>query len=182
MAPLAQGQRPLAALVTCSDARIVPSLFTGARPGELFELRTAGNVIPPYRRDAACAVAASLEFAVEQLRLPDLIVCGHSHCAVVRCLIERSVPSRLPLLHRWLIASAGHLPPVDSPLSPGPQEARIAEAAQRHILTQLGHLWTYPWVERRVRSGQLRLHAWYYTVETGQILAGLPGTSTFEAL
>ncbi|MGP3691487.1 carbonic anhydrase [Streptomyces sp. IBSNAI002] len=183
LASLAREHRPLAALVTCSDARVVPSLITGARPGELFELRTAGNVVPPYRRHAVCAVAASLEFAVEQLRLPDLIVCGHSHCAAVRCLLRRRPGADLPLLHRWLAAAAGYRRPAEGPLPPGPADEHLAGAAQRHVLTQLEHLRTYPWVERRVRAGQLRLHAWYYTVETGQTLAArVPGASTFEAL
>ncbi|WP_309302254.1 carbonic anhydrase, partial [Streptomyces sp. NBRC 110611] len=86
---LAAGQSPLALFITCSDSRVVPSLITGARPGELFELRTAGNAVPVYQDDmAACAEAATIEYAMRVLRVADIVVCGHSHCGAVGAKIR----------------------------------------------------------------------------------------------
>ncbi|MFF4947799.1 carbonic anhydrase, partial [Streptomyces chattanoogensis] len=78
---LAAGQSPLALFITCSDSRVVPSLITGAGPGELFELRTAGNAVPAYQEGmAASSEAATIEYATRVLGVADIVVCGHSHC------------------------------------------------------------------------------------------------------
>jgi carbonic anhydrase len=108
-AKLARGQRPQALFISCSDSRVMPSLFTGARPGELFELRTAGNIVPRYRPQATCGVAGTLEFAVTALDVPDIVLCGHSHCGAVQGLIRRQTVQAMPLVERWLTV-AGHRP------------------------------------------------------------------------
>ena len=69
-AKLAEGQSPQALFITCSDSRVVPALITGARPGELFELRTAGNIVPPYASQHPTGEAATIEYAVEVLGVP----------------------------------------------------------------------------------------------------------------
>ncbi len=66
-ARLAEGQSPQVLFITCSDSRVVPALITGARPGELFELRTAGNIVPPYASEHPTSEAATIEYAVEVL-------------------------------------------------------------------------------------------------------------------
>ncbi|MFG2847301.1 carbonic anhydrase [Kitasatospora sp. NPDC048296] len=187
-ARLANGQRPQALFISCSDSRVIPSMFTGARPGDLFELRTAGNIVPRYRAQAgACGVAGSLEFAVQALGVPDIVVCGHSHCGAVQGLVREQGVASMPLVGRWL-AWAGHRPEADGTASAqGPAEAQgsapdLVAVTQQHVLTQLDHLRSYPFVARRLAAGRLRLHAWYYTVETGAVQAWKPARGAFQAL
>ena len=87
-ARLAEGQSPQVLFITCSDSRVVPALITGARPGELFELRTAGNIVPPYASEHPTSEAATIEYAVEVLGVRDIVVCGHSHCGAVGALVR----------------------------------------------------------------------------------------------
>jgi carbonic anhydrase len=171
-ADLANGQEPQALFVSCSDSRVVPSLFTGAQPGEVFELRTAGNIIPPYEPEAVCAVGATLEFALEALAVPDIVICGHSHCGAVQGLLRRDNVRRMPLVRDWL-TRAGHR---------GDNETGLGAAIQRHLLVQVDHLRTYPIVASALADGRLRLHAWFYTVETGEVLAHNPATAAFQPL
>ncbi|GAB3880407.1 carbonic anhydrase [Kibdelosporangium lantanae] len=171
-AELANGQEPQALFVSCSDSRVMPSLFTGAQPGEVFELRTAGNIIPPYQPSAVCAVGATLEFALQALAVPDIVVCGHSHCGAVQGLLRRDKVRRMPLVRDWL-TRAGHRENT---------ETDLRTAIQRHLLLQVDHLRTYPIVATAIAEGRLRLHAWYYTVETGEVLAHDPATATFHPL
>ena len=92
-ARLAEGQAPQALFITCSDSRVIPSLITGARPGELFELRTAGNIVPPYGSGQPSGETATIEYAVEVLGVTDVVVCGHSHCgAVARSCADPQAP------------------------------------------------------------------------------------------
>jgi carbonic anhydrase len=180
-AKLACGQRPLALFISCSDSRVMPSVFTGSRPGELFELRTAGNIVPRYRPHAACGVAASIEFAVKALEVPDVVICGHSHCGAVKGLIRSQSVESLPLVRRWL-TWAGHSARPTSPGQTPTLDQDPTSVTQRHLLTQLHHLRTYPDVAERLAAGRLRLHGWFYTVETGEVLASAHGSGEFRPL
>ncbi|KFF98271.1 carbonic anhydrase [Streptomyces scabiei] len=180
-AQLARGQKPQALFISCSDSRVIPSMFTGARPGDIFELRTAGNIVPRYRAQAACGVAGTLEFAVQALQISDIVVCGHSHCGAVQGLMREQSVHTMPLVRRWL-AWAGHRAHSDEPWQTQGLGEDPTAVTHRHVLTQLDHLRSYPCIARRLSSGRLRLHAWYYTVETGEVLACQPGSHVFKPL
>ncbi|QXE38463.1 carbonic anhydrase [Streptomyces sp. GMY02] len=187
-AQLAHGQRPLALFISCSDSRVVPSLVTGARPGQLFELRTAGNIVPRYRAQAACGVAAGIEFAVKALNVPDIVGCGHSHCGAVEGLVNRRSVESLPLVQRWL-SWAGHRPspaPTSTSTNHTPTYQETDQdpttIAQRHLVTQLDQLRSYPCVARRLAAGRLRLHGWFYAVDSGQVLVSSQLSRVFRPL
>ncbi|QRX96359.1 carbonic anhydrase [Streptomyces noursei] len=185
---LAHGQRPMALFITCADSRVVPTMFTGARPGELFELRVAGNIVPRYRPQAACGVAATLEYAVTALHVPDIIVCSHSHCAAVQGLMHPRQLSFLPLLEKWLSLSGHGTRAAGEP--PTARTARVTHSdrpdpdtvAQLHTLLQLGNIRSYPFAATRIAAGKLRLHGWFYAVETGQVYVEHPGSCRFQPL
>ena len=73
-----KGQSPETLFITCSDSRIDPNLLTRSKPGELFIMRNAGNIVPAHGSPAG-GEAATIEFAVAGLGVKDIIVCGHSH-------------------------------------------------------------------------------------------------------
>ena len=78
---VAQGQHPKTLFVGCSDSRLVPYLLTGAGPGELFIVRNVGAFIPPYDGSHGLhGTMAAIEFAVLNLHVERIVVCGHSHC------------------------------------------------------------------------------------------------------
>ncbi|MFF1451017.1 carbonic anhydrase [Streptomyces sp. NPDC058274] len=173
-APLAHGQSPQALFITCSDSRVVPALITGARPGELFELRTAGNIVPAYA-SRPTSEAATIEYAVEVLGVTDVVVCGHSHCGAVGALVRGDDLTAVPAVRDWLT----HATPRPEGAAEDPA---VTDAVQSHILTQLLRLRAYPCVADKLTDGQLRLHAWYYEVHTGAVREHRPDTGTFEAL
>ncbi|WP_409468941.1 carbonic anhydrase [Streptomyces sp. HC307] len=175
-AQLAQGQSPEALFITCSDSRVVPALITGARPGQLFELRTAGNIVPPYTSGRPTGEAATIEYAVEVLGVQDVVVCGHSHCGAVGALVRGDDLDAVPAVRDWLAHAA------DEPKSADPADPTVAEAVQQHVLAQLLRLRSYPCVEQRLADGRLRLHGWYYEVHTGTVREHRAATDAFEAL
>lgn len=172
---LGAGQSPEALFITCSDSRVVPALITGAHPGELFELRTAGNVVPPYPADCGTrppqGEAATIEYAVSVLGVRDVVVCGHSHCGAVGALVRGEDLSGVPAVRDWLAHSVA---PDAAVRSVAPATPDVAEAVQAHVLAQVERLHAYPCVRERVADGTLTLHAWYYEVHTGTVTTHRP--------
>jgi carbonic anhydrase len=161
---LAEGQYPEALFITCSDSRVIPALITGARPGEIFELRNAGNIVPPYGRPGASGEAATIEYALEVLGVQDIVVCGHSHCGAMGALKSGDDLSALPGVDAWLRIARPELAPV---LETAPDDPSLPEVSQGNVVNQLAALRSYPVVRQRLDSGRLRLHGWYYEVDTG---------------
>ena len=98
---LAHGQSPRYLVITCSDSRVVPHLITGLGPGEIFVIRNAGNIVPPPTAGPS-GEAASIEFAVDELKVKHIIVCGHSHCGAMTSLLNRECLERLPAVAGFL--------------------------------------------------------------------------------
>ncbi|MEU6084638.1 carbonic anhydrase [Streptomyces sp. NPDC047108] len=162
---LAGGQTPEVLFVCCSDSRVVPALMTGARPGELFELRTAGGMVPPNRDDWPTGEAAlTIEYAVEVLGVSDIVVCVHSECGAVTGPQDGGPGSAAA--ERGRDGEPGG--PV-APGGPGEPEPRMSLAEREHMLLQLDSLRTYPCVRARLADGRLRVHGWFYEVHTGRV-------------
>jgi carbonic anhydrase len=178
---LAQGQAPEALFITCSDSRINPNLITQTEPGELFIVRNAGNIVPPHSHDPG-GEAATIEYAVEALGVTDLIVCGHSGCGAVKALLHPESLAEMPIVAAWLqnaeatrrIAKKtyGHLTGKDL------LEVMVAE----NVLVQIEHLRTQPAVAAGIARGHLRLHAWVYAIETGEVYAYDPDRGQYEPI
>src|SRR5262245_42518317 len=98
---LADGQDPDTLFIACSDSRVNPNLITQTEPGELFILRNAGNIVPPYGA-ASGGEEATIEYAVAALDVKDVIVCGHSHCGAMKGLLDPSGVAEMPAVARWL--------------------------------------------------------------------------------
>ena len=171
-----EGQHPKALFIGCSDSRIVPHVLMNAGPGELFIARNVGNLVPPWDMSAGFhGTAAAIEFAVLQLQVHNIIVCGHSHCGAIRGLYEEPPPAARHL-RAWLdLARDAVLPVRESP------EA-LRRVEQRSILLQLERLMSYQMVAQRVQAGQLFLHGWYYVIEDGQVLVLDTESGRFEPL
>jgi carbonic anhydrase len=167
---LAHGQQPLALFITCSDSRINPNLITQTEPGELFILRNAGNIVPPYGA-ADGGEGATVEYAVEALGIKDIIVCGHSHCGAMTALLEPDRLRRLPAVAAWLVHARAtrRIRRHKSPDRAGPP--LLATVIEENVLVQMQNLRTHPAVARGLACGQVRLHGWVYHIETGEVLA-----------
>ncbi len=144
---LGKGQTPLGLFITCSDSRINPNLLTQTEPGELFILRNAGNLVPPHGAGSG-AEAATIEYAVVQLRVREIILCGHSRCGAMHGLLEPEALAKLPSVAGWL----AH-----------------AQAIEKNVLVQMEHLRTHPSVQAALEARTLRLHGWVYHFEKGTV-------------
>lgn len=157
---LASGQRPEAMLITCADSRIEPGRITGAKPGELFIVRNVGNIVPIFG-DTDPHVSAAVEYAVDVLEVRHIIVCGHTHCGAMDALLRRDGLHDLPAVESWL-KKAGDLRRMEGPNA-------LEHLVEQNVLTQIGHLRTYPSVARL--NGKLEIHGWVYDIASGGVRA-----------
>ena len=168
---LASGQRPPTLLITCSDSRIVPELITQTEPGELFVLRNAGNLVPPYDSPAS-GEAATIEYAVKVLKVEDIVVCGHSHCGAITGLLRPETLKDLPAVEQWLAyANKVRDEILEHPSVADSDDDLLTAAIKSNVLVQLDHLRTYPDVALAESAGELALHGCFYRFETGDISA-----------
>jgi carbonic anhydrase len=165
---LAEGQSPSTLFITCSDSRIVPELITQTGPGELFVIRNAGNIVPPYTPDGG-SEAAAVEYAVSVLRVQDVVVCGHTRCGAITAVRDRKSTSKLPAVRRW-IRGAGLARRLFEQQSAADREAVLRRAVEANVLEQLQNLMTHPAVAERVAEHDLTLSGWVFDLETGRVL------------
>ncbi len=181
---LSESQMPEVLFITCSDSRVDPNLVTQSKPGELFIVRNVGNIIPPYNaiKDKN-SVAAAIEFAAMELKVKDIIVCGHSNCGAMKALYKKDEDfASMPHLGDWL-KIAMPVKEVINAFYPGLKGEpchRITE--EENILMQLGNIQTYPFVEELLKKGEVHLHGWYYDIGTGDIYAYNPNSGAFEKI
>lgn len=180
-AELGHGQSPRVLFITCSDSRIDPNLIVNAGPGELFVIRNAGNIIPPYG-SANGGEGASMEYALQALDIDQVIICGHNHCGAMKGLLKlNKLQEDLPLVYDWLKHTEATRRILKDNYSSCEGDELIEIAVMENILTQIDNLETYPIVRSRLQQGRLNIYGWLYEIETGEVKAYNSTTEQFEA-
>ncbi|MCE7001256.1 bifunctional SulP family inorganic anion transporter/carbonic anhydrase [Kibdelosporangium philippinense] len=157
------GQRPEQLFITCADSRVLPNLITSSGPGEQFCVRNIGNLVPPVHleSDEDSSVGAAIEFAVDVLNVPTIVVCGHSHCGAMKALMGGTAEPGTRL-HSWLRNAASSLARVD-----GTDDLELLAAA--NVAQQLDNLRTYPSVRKAEEQGKLRLVGMYFDLAEARV-------------
>lgn len=178
-------QEPGALFITCSDSRIDPNLVTQTEPGDLFILRNAGNIVPPYGA-ASGGEVATIEYAIAVLGIRNLIVCGHSHCGAMQALLdfENAPPAngKLKGVLSWFANAEVTRQIIADRYQGLSGEELLTAAVEENVLTQLNHLSTHPAVATGLARGDLHLFGWRYEIETGTVYEYDQTRGRFEPL
>jgi len=167
---LAKGQNPDTLFITCSDSRIDPNMLTRSKPGDLFIIRNAGNIIPPHGAGNG-GEAATVEFAVAALGVKDIIICGHSHCGAMKGLLEPEQVASLPAVSSWLSHAETTKRVIRENYGELEGDRLLMATVEENVLVQLENLRTLPSVASRLVRGDLHLHGWVYKIETAEVFA-----------
>lgn len=174
------GQHPGALLITCSDSRVCPNLMTGTGPGDLFVTRNIGNFVPPYSPEEHNATAAAIEYAVSALGVPNIIVCGHTHCGAMAALYAGAPGDDFVHVRKWLELGDEVKEKVFSELpADAGDEERCRLTEEMNVVTQMENLLTYPAVKQKVDEGSLKIHGWVYDIASGEIAVYDAQSNTF---
>ncbi len=181
---LSQGQNPDTLFITCSDSRIDPNAITRSKPGDLFIQRNVGNIVPPY--GVASSEAAAIEYAVEALKVKEIIICGHSQCGAMKGLLTPNLETTLPAVATWLTHARPVLDKIEKQFDVGNTESdpylKLKATIEYNILTQIEHLKSYPAVMKRLNQQEITIHGWYYEIKTGEIFIYEPNQKQFLPL
>lgn len=166
------GQKPEVLFIGCSDSRVTPDLMLDTKPGDMFILRNVGNFIPPYNPDNDYhGSSAVIEYAVCVLDVKHIIVCGHSHCGACKSLYQDLGDSPdLINIKKWLELGKRAKEYTLLAIQDKSDPEKLYRATERiSIVHQMENLLTFPYIEKRVKSGELQIHGWYYKIEDGTI-------------
>jgi len=183
-----EGQYPHTLFITCSDSRILAELITNSQPGDLFVVKNIGNIVPPADVVGTTnSTAAAIEFAVCQLNVSNIVVCGHTQCGAMTALLSdetmAACSEEMPHVHEWLKVAAPVREVIDRNYTHiQERNALVTAAAEENVLFALENLQTYPIVKKRLAEGKLSLHAWCFKIATAELFAYDPEQKQFLPL
>lgn len=173
-AQLALGQKPDSLFFSCSDSRVVPNVFASTDPGDLFVVRSVGNLVPPSGplgiSIADESEASAVEFAVSKLKVRSIVVCGHSSCGAMDAVLNRFSNNDYPNLTRWLRHGYGALDAFNQGRAPDKSIAPADQLSQLNVLTQLENLRSYPIVRSGIEEQRLQLLGMWFDIAHAKVL------------
>lgn len=165
-----RGQSPETMVVGCCDSRVSPEVIFDAKPGELFVVRNIANLVPIYQPDTnAHGISAALEFGVEVLKVKHIVILGHAQCSGIGAIIKKAAPlSSGDFIGRWMamVIKPGEVIEQRERETMKEFATRIEKAA---VFRSIENLMTFPFVQRSVESGHLRLHGAYFGIAEGSL-------------
>lgn len=180
-----EGQNPHTLFITCSDSRVLAELITQSQPGDLFVVKNVGNIVPPaHVTGSTNSTAAAIEFAVEVLKVADIVVCGHSQCGAMEALMHPGPEFHsMPHLDEWLRTAEPVRRMIESAYRHLTDDTeRTTAAAEENVLFALENLHSYPAVQRRLADGSLHLHGWFFKIASAELFAYDPEPMQFVPL
>ena len=168
---LAEGQSPQVMVISCSDSRVDPAQILDVDPGEIFVVRNVAALVPPYETTPGRhGVSAALEFAVQFLKVREVVVMGHGMCGGCQAALTQD-------LHGNDLGEGGFvahwidmLDEVREPIAAEHgTKGRIAERAMElaAVKVSLENLRTFPYVEAKETAGDLKLRGAYFAISDG---------------
>ncbi|GAA0158112.1 dehydratase [Lithospermum erythrorhizon] len=159
---LADKQAPKFMVIACGDSRVCPSNILGFEPGEAFVVRNVANLVPPHE-NGPTETNAALEFAVNSLKVENILVIGHSRCGGIRALISmQDDDNSSSFIKSWVMVGKPARLRTKAAASDLSLDQQCRHCEKESINQSLQRLLSYPWIQDKVRSGTLAIHGGYY--------------------
>jgi carbonic anhydrase len=170
-ADLREGQQPEIMVIACSDSRVDPSQIFDVDPGEMFVVRNVAAMVPPFETTPGHhGVSAALEFAVQVLKVREIVVIGHGMCGGCKAALTQELHGTEPgeggFVADWIALLDEAREPIARELG---TEGRVAERAmeQAGVRVSLANLRTFPCIQRKEASGELKLRGAFFAISDG---------------
>lgn len=157
---VAKGQHPIAAILGCADSRVPPELLFDQGLGDLFTVRVAGNIVND-------AIIGSIEYAVEHLQTPLVVVLGHERCGAIDAAIAHSTMGG---------AVPGHIGALLTPIQPAVAQAKTqgGDVLDTAVIANVGNVTaqlktSHPIIAEEVEHGKVKIVGARYDLDTGEV-------------
>ncbi|MCW1403296.1 carbonic anhydrase [Novosphingobium sp. MW5] len=168
---LREGQSPEIMVIACSDSRVDPSQIFDVDPGEVFVVRNVAAMVPPFETTPGHhGVSAALEFAVQVLKVKEIVVMGHGMCGGCKAALTQELRGTEMgeggFVADWiaLLDEAR-----DEVAAEHGTEGRVAERAmeQAGVKVSLENLRTFPCIQQKEAKGTIRLRGAFFAISDG---------------
>lgn len=157
---LSTSQKPFAVILTCSDSRVPPEELFDQGLGDLFVVRLAGNIVDE-------AIRGSIEYAVEELATPLIMVLGHQNCGAVSATVKALQPP--------FTTPRGAVGTLIQAIAPAVESVRgrpgdlLDNAVRANAAQSADQIRTSPGLTAALASGTVKLVVGYYSLQDGTV-------------
>jgi len=157
-------------VIACSDSRVDPTQIFDTSPGEIFVVRNIAGLVPPFETGGGRhGVSAALEFAVNQLEVPEIVVLGHGACGGVSAALSRRFADAKPgeggFIAHWVDLLDEARDGIVAEHGTGEHAAHALELAC--VQVSLANIRTFPGIAEREAAGTLRLRGAHFAIADG---------------
>ncbi len=168
---LGEGQSPQVMVIACSDSRVDPAQIFDVHPGEIFVVRNVAAMVPPFETTPGHhGVSAALEFAIQFLKVREVVVMGHGLCGGCKAALTQDLHGSEPGHGGFIADWIGMLDAVRDPIAKElGTTSRAAEQAMElaAVRQSLANLRTFPCVQEKEARGRLALRGSYFAISDG---------------
>jgi carbonic anhydrase len=168
---LGEGQQPEVMVIACSDSRVDPAQIFDVDPGEIFVVRNVAAMVPPFETTPGLhGVSAALEFAVQVLKVKEVLVLGHGLCGGCKAALTQDLHGTEPgeggFIANWIsMLDEARGPVVEKYGTKGREAERAMELAG--VKVSLDNLRSFPCVRTKEKSGELTLRGAFFAISDG---------------
>ena len=168
---LGEGQSPKVMVIACSDSRVDPTQIFDTRPGEIFVVRNVAALVPPFETTPGLhGVSAALEFAVQFLKVEEIVVMGHGLCGGCNAALTKAMAGMEPgeggFVANWIsLLDDAQAKVAAEHGTHGPTAERAME--MEAVKVSLANLRTFPCVRQKEAAGELTLHGSVFAISDG---------------
>jgi carbonic anhydrase len=175
------GQSPTTMVIACCDSRSAPETIFDSGPGEMFVVRNVANMVPPYAPDDQYhGTSAALEFAIQSLKIRDIVVLGHGRCGGIHAALESDAGPLSPgdFIGKWmgLLKPAAEQVQAYDFMTPAERQTALERISIRHSIANLR---TFPCVSILEQREKLRVHGAWFDISTGELWVMNPDSGDF---
>ncbi len=177
------GQPAKTLMISCCDSRVDPAILTDCSPGDLFTIRNVANLVPPYEADGHYhGTSAALEYAVNALKVENIIVMGHASCGGIKALWEHEdeVDAGTEFIHPWVSIADEARAKIKAEMADTTEAEQLRGCEQAAILVSLENLLSFDCVRQQIEAGELTIHGWYFDMHVGELLSYKPKEKAFS--